>query len=396
MREALLQFAVVGKRAGLRPVPDQLEAPGRPLGLIGRREAVNRLYWWSGQVFGTFGPTAALGCGCRACGPDLDVMPGHDAYIGTRLGRQVGTILEPLRHARGTGIVGWAARPRLPNSDQSSRSQRADSCNATSGANGSARPRQRAVPGMNCAIPCAPAGLTALASKRLSCQINRKKKDAGSSKAAAALRITSSNWPGLLGCAPLGAGAEALSRLPTGCGSPVSSRVSVARAGNVHAAIVKAAATQQPTSGLAAEIGLLHEVCIGMRRSKGEGPHDRRTGLPLLSHQLTPTGIGWRFSELVREQIVACRAAPRRTRRRGRRTPGRTPRGTRSLPLLPVFANRRRNVRGHDRPPSSVWSTSVHRTRAMRMLKAPATRFIVPLRRSLRDGLGASLSCRCS
>src|SRR4029077_1814244 len=40
--------------------------------------------------------------------------------------------------------------------------------------NGSASPCQLAVAGMNCAIPAAPFGLTACASKRLSCQIHER------------------------------------------------------------------------------------------------------------------------------------------------------------------------------------------------------------------------------
>ena len=43
----------------------------------------------------------------------------------------------------------------------------------------------RAVPGMNCATPCAPLKLTALGLKRLSCQISRMKKSAGNSWRAA-------------------------------------------------------------------------------------------------------------------------------------------------------------------------------------------------------------------
>jgi hypothetical protein len=41
------------------------------------------------------------------------------------------------------------------------------------GSNGLSSPRSMAVPGMNCAIPCAPFGLTALGLKRLSRQMSR-------------------------------------------------------------------------------------------------------------------------------------------------------------------------------------------------------------------------------
>jgi hypothetical protein len=62
---------------------------------------------------------------------------------------------------------------------------------AQRGSNGSARPRILAVPGMNCATPCAPAWLTASGLKRLSCQMSRVKNSAGRSFAAAAAASTS-------------------------------------------------------------------------------------------------------------------------------------------------------------------------------------------------------------
>ena len=63
-------------------------------------------------MFGAFGP-AGLGCIRRACGPDLHVVTGHDAHIGARLGRQVGAILQPLRHPRGAGIVGCGREAQI-------------------------------------------------------------------------------------------------------------------------------------------------------------------------------------------------------------------------------------------------------------------------------------------
>ena len=63
-------------------------------------------------MFGAFGP-AGLPCIRRACGPDLHVVTGHDTHIGARLGRQVGAILEPLRHARGAGIVGCGCQAQI-------------------------------------------------------------------------------------------------------------------------------------------------------------------------------------------------------------------------------------------------------------------------------------------
>ena len=47
------------------------------------------------------------------------------------------------------------------------------------GSQGSSSPRMRAVWGMNCATPWAPAGLTAAMSKRLSFQISRAKNAGG-------------------------------------------------------------------------------------------------------------------------------------------------------------------------------------------------------------------------
>src|SRR5262249_15559798 len=90
----------------------------------------------------------------------------------------------------------------------------------STGSKGLARPRQLAVAGMNCATPCAPAGLTAAGSKRLSCQISLVKKSTGKSfstaAAARALQMLSTAAGALDG---VGAGDWVLS---TGWISPVS------------------------------------------------------------------------------------------------------------------------------------------------------------------------------
>src|SRR5215813_6558154 len=72
-----------------------------------------------------------------------------------------------------------AARPKLPNSFLRSASRSAEWTMADFGSKGSSRPRSAAVPGMNCAMPWAPFGLTALGSNRLSSQISRTNGIAG-------------------------------------------------------------------------------------------------------------------------------------------------------------------------------------------------------------------------
>jgi hypothetical protein len=79
----------------------------------------------------------------------------------------------------GPALYAAAAKPKFPNWSRSSRSQRADSLRDSAGSNGSDNPRQRAVPGINWAMPCAPARLTAFGSKLLSWRINRIKKSMG-------------------------------------------------------------------------------------------------------------------------------------------------------------------------------------------------------------------------
>ena len=61
---------------------------------------------------------------------------------------------------------------------------------AAFGSKGSSRPRSAAVPGMNCAMPCAPLGLTAPGLKRLSFQMSRTKNIAGNPLASACCCIS--------------------------------------------------------------------------------------------------------------------------------------------------------------------------------------------------------------
>jgi hypothetical protein len=72
-----------------------------------------------------------------------------------------------------------AASPKLPKRRLRSARSAADFGIASSGSNGLARPRSLPVFGMNCAMPCAPAGLISLGRKLLSCQINRVRKATG-------------------------------------------------------------------------------------------------------------------------------------------------------------------------------------------------------------------------
>jgi hypothetical protein len=79
----------------------------------------------------------------------------------------------------------------LPNWSRSSAKNSADFGSACTGLKGSSKPRSLAVPGMNCAIPCARrplrvTGPTASERKRLSCQITRAKNSSGRSEALAA------------------------------------------------------------------------------------------------------------------------------------------------------------------------------------------------------------------
>jgi len=66
------------------------------------------------------------------------------------------------------------------------RSSSADLVIASATSKGLARPIQTAVPGINWAMPRAPAGLIAWASNRLSCQINRVRNSSGKSLSCAA------------------------------------------------------------------------------------------------------------------------------------------------------------------------------------------------------------------
>ena len=79
----------------------------------------------------------------------------------------------------------------------------ADAGIAVAGSNGSASPRSEAVPGMNCATPSAPAGLTAWGWKALSRQMRRVKKLTGSPSALAELStMPHKRRERVVGCGP--------------------------------------------------------------------------------------------------------------------------------------------------------------------------------------------------
>ena len=131
---------------------------------------------------------------CRwQCAVSLDGAQGSDWRAGCR--RPTSRSQEPhscaFRQAKGGGLLSQAltragpalyaaaASPRLPNRFSSSRKYAAECRNNSMGSNGSTRPCQLAVAGMNCAIPAAPFRLIAWASKRLCCQTTRAKNSTG-------------------------------------------------------------------------------------------------------------------------------------------------------------------------------------------------------------------------
>src|SRR5262245_44549042 len=123
---------------------------------------------------------------------DRDAGDGED--VVARLRRQRAPPRQELAQPSRPGIVGAAARPRLPNWSASSRRNSADFGSACTGSNGSSRPRSAAVRGMNWAMPWARSpllvrGPTTSAWKRLSCQITRAKNSSGRFCARAALSI---------------------------------------------------------------------------------------------------------------------------------------------------------------------------------------------------------------
>src|SRR6516225_5412570 len=141
-------------------------------------------------------------------------------YASVSRGRPRRPASQP-RTRPGPALYAAAASPRFPNSRRRSRKSFAEWAIASIGSKGSARPRAFAVAGMNCATPCAPARLTAVGSKRLSCQISRAKKSTGRSFSPAAaasasqmLATEAAPFDGVAG------GDWVLSTGATGSGSP--------------------------------------------------------------------------------------------------------------------------------------------------------------------------------
>jgi hypothetical protein len=116
----------------------------------------------------------------------------------------------------------------LPNCSRNSPSHRADSRSASIGSYEFMRPRQRAVPGMNWAMPSAPLWLRACGLNRLSCQISRVKNSTGSALSDASRPIAGQMVSTMLavvgGSSPTAAedGAVSLPLASAGAGSAAS------------------------------------------------------------------------------------------------------------------------------------------------------------------------------
>ena len=161
----------------------------------------------------------------------------------------------------GPALYAAAACPRLPN--WSTNYRKYAECRRTSiGSNGSARPCQLAVAGMNCAIPAAPFGLTACASNRLSCQITRAKNSTGRAFSAADCSSARqmSSVVGVCAAASLGSPA----------GDEGSGVAGVAPACALAGAFAKARAS--PSSGPATRS---NAVSFWFRRQQTRGAADR-------------------------------------------------------------------------------------------------------------------------
>lgn len=135
--------------------------------------------WSSGLDFSRCsGVSLALGR------PVVDGHAGDRGNIIAGFTRHIAGAVEPFADPARTRVIGRGSKAEIAELAEFSFRNSADFGSACTGSNGSSNPRSAAVPGMNCAMPCARwplrvTGPTASARKRLSCQITRAKNSTG-------------------------------------------------------------------------------------------------------------------------------------------------------------------------------------------------------------------------
>ena len=119
--------------------------------------------------------------------PILRGRAGDRRNVIARLGGQAALLVQKIRDAVRAAVIGSRREAQVAEARRRSASSFAEAGIACSGSNGLASPRSAAVPGMNCATPCAPAGLTTCGRNALSLKMSFVKKPTGNCSRVAEL-----------------------------------------------------------------------------------------------------------------------------------------------------------------------------------------------------------------